>query len=347
MSKILSRTRLQAAANQWLAQGKHVAGPRRLREDFVQYGWLTRGEELVMEAFIRPANSIKEFFLPRHEKLFAYQGQGRQVSLVSIEPPQAEQIILAARPCDAAALPVLDHVFGWDYQDPFFRQRRANTTVVTLACVAHDEHCFCTGVGLAPDATRGSDVLLVPLGDDAFEVRFVTERGRQLFEPLTEESTQVGNVPPGPEMAFDLSAVRSRLENAWDQVPWSLLTLRCVGCGACAHNCPTCHCFDIVDETSRESGCRVRNWDTCQDVMYSMHASGHNPRGNQAARQQNRIRHKFLTYPSKFGDMLCTGCGSCARNCPVGLGVRRVLQQIATMSVESLPQATAAGADTH
>lgn len=347
MSRILTRAQLEVAADQWLAQGKQVAGPRRMHEDFVQYAWLTRGDELVTSGFVRPANSIKEFLLPRHEKLFAYQGQGRQVSLVTIEASQTEQIILAARPCDAAALPILDHVFGWDYQDPFFRQRRARTTVVTLACTTHDPHCFCTGVGLAPDATRGSDVLLVPLDDHSFEVRFVTERGRQLIEPLTEESQQVGTVPPGPDMAFDLSAVQSRLEDAWEQVPWSLLTMRCVGCGACAHNCPTCHCFDIVDEASRQSGCRVRNWDSCQGNMYSMHASGHNPRGNQSARQQNRIRHKFLTYPAKFGDLLCTGCGSCARNCPVGLGVRRVLQQISTLPVETLAPASATGAETH
>lgn len=347
MSRTLSRKRLEAAADQWLTQGKRVAGPRRLRADLVQYGWLTRGAELVTDGFVRPANSIKEFFLPRHEKLFAYQGQGRQVSLVSIEAPQVEQIVLAARPCDAAGLPIMDHVFGWDYQDPFYRQRRALSTIVTLACTTHDQHCFCTGVGLAPDATRGSDVLLVPLDDETFEVRCVTERGRQLIEPLTEESTQVGNVPPGPAMAFDLTAAQNRLESDWDQLPWSLLTLRCVGCGACAHNCPTCHCFDIVDEASRQSGCRVRNWDSCQGSMYSMHASGHNPRGNQSARQQNRIRHKFLTYPSKFGDLLCTGCGSCARNCPVGLGVRRVLQQIATLPADSPAQSTTVGAETH
>jgi len=347
MSRILSRTQLQAAADQWLAEGKRVAGPRRLREDLVQYSWLTRGEELVTDGFVRPANSIKEFFLPRHEKLFAYQGQGRQISLVPLETPQSPQIVLAARPCDAAALPVLDHVFGWDYQDPFFRQRRENTIVVTLACTDFDQHCFCTGLGLGPAATRGSDVLLVPLDDQTFEVRFVTERGRQLMESWTEESDLVGQVPPGPSLAFDLSAVRDRLEGAWDQLPWSLLTLRCIGCGACAHNCPTCHCFDIVDEASRQSGCRVRNWDSCQSVMYSLHASGHNPRGNQSARQQNRIRHKFVTYPAKFGDMLCTGCGSCARNCPVGLGVRRVLQQIAHRPIEVPAPATSAGAETH
>lgn len=347
MSRILSLARLHAAADQWLAEGKSVAGPRRVRADLVQYMWLARGADVLTDGFVRPANSIKEFFLPRHEKLFAFQGQGRQVALVPLETPRAERIVLAARPCDAAALPILDHVFNWDYKDPFYRQRRADTTVVTLACTDHDGQCFCTGLGLAPDTTRGSDVLLVPLGDERFEVRFVSERGRQLVEPWTEESDETGQVPPGPAVTIELAALQQRLQHAWDQLPWGLFTLRCIGCGACAHNCPTCHCFDIVDEASRQSGSRVRNWDSCQGVTYSLHASGHNPRGNQSARQQNRIRHKFLTYPSKFGDPLCTGCGSCARNCPVGLGVRRVLQQIAHFDLKVPAETGSTGAATH
>ena len=125
MSRILSQATLREAANRWLAEGKRVAGPRRVRPELVQYAWLSRGDDLATTGFVRPANSIKAMFLPQHEKLFAYQGQGRQISIVPIERPDVEQILLAARPCDAAALPVLDHVFNWDFQDSFFRQRRA------------------------------------------------------------------------------------------------------------------------------------------------------------------------------------------------------------------------------
>ena len=40
----------------------------------------------------------------------------------------------------------------------------------------------------------------------------------------------------------------------------------------------------------------------------------------QAQRQRQRIYHKFHIYPEKFGAVLCTGCGNCTRNCPVGPG---------------------------
>jgi ferredoxin len=98
---------------------------------------------------------------------------------------------------------------------------------------------------------------------------------------------------------------------------WAAAALACVGCGACAYTCPVCHCFDMVDEHQERS----RNWDACQFPMFTLHASGHNPRATQGARARQRIFHKFVIYPEKFGDTLCTGCGNCARNCPQGLGV--------------------------
>jgi ferredoxin len=273
-------------------------------------------------------NSIKEFLFPRHETLFSFSAVGRKVELTPVSVPPVEQIIVAARPCDAASLPILDHVFNWDDRDALYNRRRELTTVVTLACQDHDEHCFCTSVGLGPDNGRGSDAMLIPLADDQFEVRWVTDKGRRLLGALTVASELVGQVGPGPERKFRLDDLQSFLADGFDDPLWRTASLRCLGCGACAHQCPTCHCFDIVDQGTSRQGRRVRNWDSCQHSMYSKHASGHNPRDNQGDRQRNRVFHKYHTYPRKFGDLLCTGCGACGRNCPVGLGVLSMLREI-------------------
>jgi len=46
------------------------------------------------------------------------------------------------------------------------------------------------------------------------------------------------------------------LEENFDHPAWKTMALRCHGCGACAGVCPTCHCFDIVDEhDSSDEGC--------------------------------------------------------------------------------------------
>ena len=90
-----------------------------------------------------------------------------------------------------------------------------------------------------------------------------------------------------------------------------------------------------MDEGSAAEGARVRNWDSCQFPLFTAHASGHNPRSTQPQRQRQRIYHKFAIYPDKFGAILCTGCGNCARNCPVGLGVLRVLEAIDRQTIKT------------
>jgi ferredoxin len=127
--------------------------------------------------------------------------------------------------------------------------------------------------------------------------------------------------------------VKEWLEKNFSHPYWDALALRCHGCGACAAVCPTCHCFDIDDEPEGIGhGTRRRNWDTCQTGRFTLHASGHNPREHQNARFRQRILHKFYVYPSKFGEVLCTGCGRCARACPAGMDLPEVLTSIAGIS---------------
>jgi ferredoxin len=198
--------------------------------------------------------------------------------------------------------------------------------VISLACAEFDEACFCTSVGSGPADESGSDAMLFDLGDGRFEVRAITEKGRTLFS-LSSAEADDGTLKRAPQK-FDPARVARYLEANFESPLWKDLTLACLGCGACAYTCPTCHCFDIVDEGNAAGGARVKNWDSCQFPLFTLHASGHNPRSVQPQRQRQRLFHKFLIYPQKFNAVLCTGCGNCERNCPVGLGVLKVLQAI-------------------
>ncbi len=330
MSEVISTTDLRQLVGDWLSQGKRVVGPRQVKPDLILYEPLVNGEQLLLDGFVRPSNSIKEFVFPRHESVYAYLFQGKELDLVDAEVPFREQVLLAARPCDAAALPILDPLFNWDYEDEFYNTRRRTTTVVSLACLAHDDACFCTSVGLGPAETRGSDAILLSTGDDEFVVQPVNEKGRALFSGHTRGSAAEPTFPPGPKKKFKPGHVQTFLREQFESSFWQEQTLRCLGCGACAYTCPTCHCFDIVDEGNATGGIRAKNWDSCQFSMFTLHASGHNPRNVQAQRQRQRLLHKFLVYPEKFGKILCTGCGNCTRNCPVSLGVLSVLEALGT-----------------
>jgi ferredoxin len=265
---------------------------------------------------------MKEAVFPKTERLYGYRVRGRQVELVDEPAPDRARIVVGARPCDAAALSALDLLFGWDTVDEFYAARRAATTVLTVACREHDEHCFCTSVGLGPADARGSDALLKETEPGVFHVQSLTAKGAALFAGAEEAGEDGGYA--GPPKRFEVGAVRQWLAGHFESPVWTREALRCLGCGACASVCPTCHCFDIVDE----HGARVRNWDSCQHGLFTLHASGHNPRQAQAQRQRQRLMHKFEIFPSRFGPLLCTGCGNCTRACPADLGVLSLLKAV-------------------
>lgn len=325
MSQIITREQLEQLIDVKIAEGKTVVGASAAGKRFF-FRSLKESRAFVLDDTVMPVNSIKEFFFPRHEILCRYRYEGKELILEDVPDFVQEQIILGARPCDAASLPILDKVFAWDYQDRFYQQRREKTTVVTLACRKPDENCFCTSVGLAPDTVNGADALLLELGDGTFEVRIFTEKGKILFADKTAESTLNGQTASPPPVCFDAEKVRKYLTEHFDDPIYEEAASTCVGCGACTYLCPTCHCFDIVDEGGPAKGSRVKNWDTCQFALFTLHASGHNPRSNQAVRQRNRVQHKFAIYPNKFGAVLCTGCGNCTRDCSAALGIRPLLE---------------------
>ncbi len=328
MSEITSETELRRLVGEWIAAGIRVIGPRRHTADLVLYDVLESPEQLLTQNFVRPSNSIKEFFFPKAETLYGYRIEGNVITLVETDPAAFRQIVIAARPCDAAALPILDHIFNWDFKDEFYNRRRAGTTVITQACATHDDSCFCTLVELGPASERGSDALLLALDDGSYEVRCVSDKGHALFDGKTQKSEVAGNTKPGPEPRFNSAAIGKFATDNFESPFWQEHTLTCMGCGACAFTCPVCHCFDIVDAGVTTDNSRVRTWDSCQFSTFTVHASGHNPRPSQPSRQRQRILHKFSIYPEKFGEILCTGCGNCTRNCPVGMGVLSVATEI-------------------
>ena len=330
MSRIISLDDLRRIAADFIHRGGAAVAPVPLDNDRVFYEYIAEAdaEQIVLSGWLKAANTIKEFFFPRHETLFSFVREKNDVKLTDAPEFDRPQLLFGCRPCEAASLPVLDRLFAWDYQDRFYQARRARTTVVTIACHESDSECFCSAVGGSPDNTAGSDALLFNLADGTFEVRTLTEKGEALFADKTTESMKTGQACAPPPVTFDAAKAKTWLDAHFDDPFWAENTLRCVGCGACTYLCPTCHCFDIVDEGSYAKGKRVKNWDFCQSALFTLHASGHNPRSDQGARQRQRITHKFSIYPDKFGSILCTGCGNCTHHCPTGLGIKPMLEKI-------------------
>jgi len=87
MSQVISLERLRGLVDGWLHAGKRVFAPVRVKPDLVLYESLENAAQLLLDGFVRPANSIKEFVFPRHEVLYGYQFKGKQIELVPKELP--------------------------------------------------------------------------------------------------------------------------------------------------------------------------------------------------------------------------------------------------------------------
>ncbi len=343
---MLSKANLDALMLDLLGAGMRVIAPIRCKDqgrNAVEYGTVQNPDEVLLTGH-QPARPLKEVVFPPTETLFKW----KQVkSLIQIEASPAafkETVVIGARPCDAAALEIVDRVMGWDYRDELWFGRRQATTIVTVACSQSDESCFCTAVGLSPESTRGADWFLTQV-EGGFEVEVLTQKGEALLErckarvPETSSSTKPqGSVLDNKVRAnLDLQPekIRNWLEKHFEDPLWKRVALRCHGCGACAFVCPACHCFDIVDEPEGiDHGQRRRNWDACQPALFTLHGSGHNPRKDQTARFRQRIMHKFSIYPARFGELLCTGCGRCVRVCAAGMDLVAILSEIGRLAEE-------------
>jgi formate hydrogenlyase subunit 6/NADH:ubiquinone oxidoreductase subunit I len=305
-----------------------VAGP-------AGYEWAEVDDpEKVAWEYTKTAVSPREWLIPKHEVLFKYDLRHNPPTLE--EPPLEAKptVILLLRPCDVAGLRSLDAVMRWDYKEEGYEARHAATTLVSLGCnePASKESCFCESVGLDAHFAKESDVAVERMegkGGAGYRVIVLTDKGKELTKnaPGKTETT-----PPEPRrigtISVDVEKLTGWMKDHFDDPVWQEVSEACLGCGACAYLCPSCHCFDVVDEGDWRRGERVRNWDSCGFSLFTAHATGHNPRPRQWNRYRQRIYHKFLYYPQKFDRLLCTGCGRCVDVCPGGMDLIEVLQTI-------------------
>ncbi len=304
------------------------------KDDFTVFETISSGADAVLDAG-NTKLPAKEVFFPQSEELFRYNVTKEGAKL---EAPidDKKKVLFGIRPCDARSVKLLDNDFNNDkYQDPYYLARRENTVIVGIGCNQPASTCFCTSVNSGPFDTSGLDVLLIDTGD-AYVVETITEKGKLFVEKAglaaASDSDRAAAAKVKEEAVVtcqvNLDGLKAKLDvNFYDPI-WDKIHEKCLGCGACTYLCPTCHCFDIVDDAVDCNGCRVRNWDSCAFPLFTLHGSGHNPRSSNKERYRNRIMHKFKYFIDNFNEIACVGCGRCIKNCPVNMDIRVVLEDI-------------------
>lgn len=335
----MSKKIAKADINQWLDQllkDYVVYAPTRVA-NFVAYRQIASPEDVVWDCLVT-REPPKGVFFPQTETLFQYVRAANDLQLRPLDAVENERILWGVRPCDAQAMLVQDAVFNTpDALDVYYANKREKTAIIGIGCNQPLSTCFCTSVGGGPFKKDGVDIFLTDLGD-VYLAEALTEKGEKLlqapwFRPADKadlesakaiEKTALKRLPA----PMSMEAIKQRLDAMINSPFWDEVQATCLGCGVCTFLCPVCHCFDIVDEGTSSCGQRVRNWDTCQYCIYTLEASGHNPRPSGKERTRQRLMHKFDYYLVNQGVIGCVGCGRCVQLCPVNLDIRQILVEL-------------------
>ncbi|MFX0148933.1 MAG: 4Fe-4S dicluster domain-containing protein [Candidatus Hodarchaeota archaeon] len=290
----------------------------------------------------------KEILFPKMEVLFEYKTDGKDFTeIIERTDLDEKNIIFGIRPCDAHSFVLLENFFAFgEFQDEIFLKKRENSIIIGIGCNTPKSTCFCTSIEGHPFMKEDMDIFLVDLGEK-YLVEGISEKGKELLTRLEwlsnakkQDIKKAEELSKKAENSFitklDVTDIDKILDPSFEHPIWQEISEVCIGCGTCSFLCPTCTCFDVIDENDQynNKGRRIRIWDTCQSCLYTLHTSGHNPRDSCIERCRNRILHKFCYYPENYDILGCVGCGRCVQLCPVNNDLRTILEKVKKIKVK-------------
>ena len=319
-----------------------LAGPVKDKQ-FHVFRMLTDAE-LPDMAYKTSRLSPKSLLFPQSEIMFTYRLDPKADSphiLQEVKADSSPCAVIGIRPCDARAIRILKLNFeGPEYPDPYWLNAIERCTFIGLADNAPESTDFSTSCGTGPFDEAGLDALVVDC-QDHYLVKVLTEKGGAWMKAAGFTSVASNNAPEVLErmkaaaeskIASKISFDNIRKMSILDlyQAPfWEDAAFGCIQCGACTYACPTCWCFDIQDETYGAKGVRMKNWDSCMAPLFTLHASGHNPRSTALGRTRQRFMHKLKYFLDKYDQgIMCVGCGRCIVQCPANIDIRKICDRM-------------------
>lgn len=306
---IYRRFVIDLISSSWIVVGPVVAADRVCRLQV-----LSADDDISLS--VLPLIPAKKLLLPPIDLLWE-EADGRYRSPSMSSHDSDGVAVLDLHPCDLYALAYLDQVYA---EDPYYQRRRAKHLLVGRECQPASS-CFCY--------PRDS-----PPPFDLFFAKDELWCGSDLGERLLQKiSLPVSSSVRRPLPAIYWSgqvekpfSIAERFLESEDHPLWSEVAERCLSCGSCSAVCPTCSCYDVVDEATLKGEIRrLRLWDNCFFRDHALVAGGENFRRNRRDRLRFRFEHKYLGFGAQRGVISCVGCGRCQRVCPVGIDLRQFL----------------------
>lgn len=286
----------------------------------------------------------KQFMHPPQFSMFEFSNGEFKDNLDRI--PQ--RVVFGPHPCDIHGILILDEFFTRDYIDPYYSKRRENTLLIGTSCLP-DENCLAKFTG-THTIEKGFDLFFTDL-EDFFLVRVGTDKGndvvndnldlfdREVTKSDLEKFTKWRKWRDSQyKEQVDLSGMPEVVDLNRDSEVWEMIGGKCLACSVCTMVCPTCNCYNSVDEvdlSENMEGSRKRYWDACTLREYSLVAGGENFRETRADRLKLWYTHKLKAYLSERGNYACVGCGRCVASCPVDINVLTVAKGLLNEPVEA------------
>ncbi len=299
-----------------------------------------RGEEIEPEELykslqkIRPVQPLKEFFLTHRERVARFGGV--------LNKEIKKRVIIGPKNCDVRSIrEIQDKVYlEGVVEEPFYKERRENTYIVSVDCPFPEDECFCNIMGGKPYVVADSDIN-ISFTKNGYIVDVITDKGENLLKDF-KEFLQIAS----EEVIKDRNNKRKKAEEKLKKINprklpkslservkymhsgefWRDVMEGCVDCQACERVCPTCYCFLLYDMPEDEKNFqRVKVLDYCYHASYARVGGGLNPLSSFTKRVRNRFECKFYSFYENFKVYACTGCGRCILACMGKIDIRKVL----------------------
>ena len=292
---------------------------------------------------LNTVKSAKDLFFPQSENLVAFKTEGKAISIIENRDESKPFAVFGVRACDAASFKILDKVFLAEPVDTYYKARRDNGVVITLACSEPEETCFCSAFSI--DATKPAGDIATWIVGDTLYWNSLTEKGNALTETIQTVFETAGSSDEAKLESHkaDVKKILKKLplhdlsldgfngealNEIFNSPKWEQLSQACIGCGTCTFVCPTCQCYDIRDYDTGHGVQRFRCWDSCMYSDFTKMAAA-NPRTTQMQKFRQRFMHKLVYFPANNdGAYACVGCGRCLAKCPVSMNIVKVIKAL-------------------